>query len=345
MTAALTRYDAARRALAEARAVDEVKQILDKSVALKAYARQSKDEQLMADATVIQHRATRRLGEIMAEKREEGELPEGRPKKRGLESPVLPTLEAQGVDKHLAQRARAAAAMPEAQFEAALAKVKRLAIATVVGDTSVIKEARAERQSDKRARRQAREIALGQRQAALPDRKYGVIYADPEWQFEPYSLETGMDRSADNHYPTSDLATIKAREVEAIAADDCVLFLWATVPMLEQALDVMDAWGFEYKSHFVWKKDRIGTGYWSRNKHEILLIGTRGNIPAPAMGDQWDSVIDAPVGEHSAKPEVFLSLVERYFPSLPKVELNCRGVPRPTWDGWGLESEQPEAAE
>jgi N6-adenosine-specific RNA methylase IME4 len=135
-----------------------------------------------------------------------------------------------------------------------------------------------------------------------PDKKYGVIYADPEWRFEVYSRDTGMDRAADNHYPTIGPMRSARGPVGDIAADDCVLFLWATVPMLPDALRVMAAWGFEYKSHAIWKKDRIGTGYWFRNQHELLLVGTRGNIPAPAMGTQFESVIDAPVGKHSAKP-------------------------------------------
>ncbi|MCR6672174.1 MT-A70 family methyltransferase [Devosia ginsengisoli] len=172
---------------------------------------------------------------------------------------------------------------------------------------------------------------------ALPEAKFGVILADPEWKFETYSEETGMDRAADNHYPTSTLEAIKSRDVGSLAADACVLFLWATVPMLPQALDVMAAWGFEYKSHTAWRKDRAGTGYWFRNEHELLLVGTRGNVPAPAMGDQFGSVIDAPVGEHSAKPEKFYEIIEAYFPSLPKIELNAR-VARQGWVRWGYEA-------
>ena len=193
-------------------------------------------------------------------------------------------------------------------------------------------------QQDKKERRTQRERELAVRQRALPDKRYGVIVADPEWRFEPYSRETGMDRAADNHYPTSLTAVVASRDVKSIAADDCVLFLWATVPMLLDGLVVLAAWGFEYKSHYIWLKDKIGTGYWSRNKHELLLIGTRGSVPAPAMGTQWDSVIEAPRGEHSAKPEIFLRMIEEYFPSLPKIELNRRGPARAGWDAWGLEA-------
>lgn len=205
------------------------------------------------------------------------------------------------------------------------------------------REIREERQGNKAERRAERERNLATKQAALPNKRYGVIYADPEWRFEVYSRDTGMDRSADNHYPTSSTEQICERPVADIAADDCVLFLWATVPMLPDALCVMDAWDFKYKSHCVWAKDRIGTGYWFRNQHEILLVGTRGNVPAPAMGTQIESLVDAPVGRHSEKPDQFYELIERYFPNLPKIELNARAA-RPGWDAWGYEAPEQTAA-
>lgn len=197
----------------------------------------------------------------------------------------------------------------------------------------------------KQERRDEREVELADKQRALPDQKFGVILADPEWRFETYSRDTGMDRAADNHYPTSATDVIASRPVNEIAADDCVLFLWATVPMLPNALRVMDEWGFTYKSHFIWNKDKFGTGYWSRNKHELLLVGTRGNVPAPAMGEQAQSVIDAPVRLHSEKPAAFYLLIESYFPNLPKIELNARRA-REGWEAWGLEAPATsEAAE
>lgn len=200
------------------------------------------------------------------------------------------------------------------------------------------------RQKNKADKRASRERELGDKQRELPGEKFGIIVADPEWQFQPWSRITGMDRAADNHYPTSCLEVIMSRPVEKIAADDCVLFLWATQPMLPHALAVMDAWGFDYKSNFVWCKDRIGTGYWNRNKHEHLLIGTRGKPPAPTMGTQPESVIIAPATKHSAKPEVALDIIDRWFPNLPKIELNRRGPARPGWKAWGNESETSTAA-
>jgi N6-adenosine-specific RNA methylase IME4 len=189
----------------------------------------------------------------------------------------------------------------------------------------------------KQERRAERERLLAGKILALPDKKYGVILSDPEWRFEVWSRETGLDRAADNHYSTSELNEIKSRDVKSIAADDCVLFLWATVPMLPQVLEVMAAWGFTYVSQMVWVKDRWGHGYWFRNKHEILLVGTRGKIPAPAPGIQWGSVIEAPRGAHSEKPDIVYDIIERYFPNLPKIELNAR-CGRTGWDSWGLEA-------
>jgi N6-adenosine-specific RNA methylase IME4 len=194
------------------------------------------------------------------------------------------------------------------------------------------------RQTDKEERRAKRERELASKQLALPQRRYGVIVADPEWRFEPRSRKTGMDRAADNHYPTSPTEVIASRDVPSIAADDCVLFLWSTVPMLPDALTVMTAWGFTYRSHFVWNKHKLGTGYWNRNRHELLLVGTRGAVPAPAEGSQWPSVVNAEAGKHSVKPPMFSIMIEEYFPNVPKIELNRRGPPRAGWDAWGNEA-------
>jgi N6-adenosine-specific RNA methylase IME4 len=193
----------------------------------------------------------------------------------------------------------------------------------------------------KKVRREAKEQSLAAATKAAFEffgvKLYNVIYADPPWKFEPYSQDTGMDRSADNHYPTMDIDGIKAIKVPA--ADDAVLFLWATVPMLPQALDVMDSWGFAYVSNYVWVKDRIGTGYWGRNKHELLLIGTRGNIPAPAQGTQPISAILAPTDRHSAKPPEFRQIIESMFPNLPRLEMFARGEVA-GWDTFGNETEE-----
>lgn len=203
----------------------------------------------------------------------------------------------------------------------------------------------------KKQRRHRREIELGERIVAAADELaglapvYGVIHADPPWIFEPWSHETGMDRAAGNHYPTSPLADLV--KLQPPAAKHAALFLWTTAPMLSDALDLMAAWSFGYRTHMIWRKQRPGagrgTGYWVTGEHELLLIGRRGNVPAPAPGEQPPSVVDAPVGPHSAKPEIFREIIEQMFPSLPKLEMFSRSD-RPGWTHWGAEAPESEAA-
>jgi N6-adenosine-specific RNA methylase IME4 len=227
-----------------------------------------------------------------------------------------------------------AAALPVEQ------QIKALAESDPKAFKRVVKEARAVVHAEKKAKRADREVKLAGKIMALPDRKYGVIVADPEWEDENWSEETGSDRAASNHYPVSSADIIASRAVPTIAADDCVLWLWTTNQHLRIAIDVMEAWGFVYASNYVWGKPSIGLGRWNRSKHEILLVGTKGKPVAPAPGTQRESLLQAPVpGGHSSKPDVFLEMIEGYYPNVPKIELNRRGPARPAWDAWGLESE------
>jgi N6-adenosine-specific RNA methylase IME4 len=194
----------------------------------------------------------------------------------------------------------------------------------------------------KQQARADRVAGLANKLLALPDKKYGVIYCDPEWKHLVWSETTGNDRAP--LYPTSTHAELTQRDVASLAADDCAMFMWTTNQHLIEALALMAHYGFTYRSHYIWLKPRIGMGFWNRSKHEVLLIGVRGKVPAPAPGTQWDSVIaaDPPSRLHSAKPEVFAEMIESYFPGVPKIELNAR-VRRDGWDCWGDEAEEEAA--
>jgi N6-adenosine-specific RNA methylase IME4 len=346
MSSALILYNSACTALAKARSLLDVKDVADKASAIKEYGRLANDRSLELNAAELRIRAERRLGEMIKAGKAAGTIAEGRPPKNCSNSEQFPrvTLDEMGIDRKLSARAQNIASISDRAIEARIARWREDAERGTSRITADLL-----RDDDKKARRAEREAELGRAQAArnleLPDRKYGVILADPEWRFEPYSRNTGMDRAADNHYPTSSTEIIATRPVAMIAADDCVLFLWATVPMLPDAFQVMAAWGFAYKSHAIWAKDRVGTGYWFRNKHELLLVGTKGSVVAPAMGTQWESLIDGPVRAHSEKPDWQYELIETYFPNLPKIELNARRA-RPGWDSWGLDApHDPETGE
>ena len=335
MTVELTLYNHAKTALEAARTVDEVKDVRDKALALQYYAKQANDREMINNATEIRYRAERRAGQMLKEMREAGQR-HGRGKSR---DPELTQLKDLGVTKSQSHEWQRLSEIAQKDFD------KRIAEAQA-SDSWMIGWFAEDKTAAKKRRRAQHEADLGTQIRALPNKKFGLILADPEWQFVPWSEETGSDRSAANHYATSRLQDIKSRDVAGIAADECVLAMWATVPMLPQALEVMQAWGFEYRSHCVWLKNRIGTGYWFRVDHELLLIGVKGSVPAPAPGTQWNSTFDADVRDHSEKPEEAYRMLEQYFPTLPKIELNARQK-RDGWDVWGAEApvEVDEAAE
>jgi N6-adenosine-specific RNA methylase IME4 len=180
------------------------------------------------------------------------------------------------------------------------------------------------------ARLERRALALEDRREALQDvpaGQYRVIYADPPWRYEHVETE---NRAIENHYPTLELAEICALPVSALAADDALLFLWATSPKLAEAMQVIEAWGFNYRTCMVWVKDVIGMGYYARQRHELLLIAVKGHPPVPATAARPDSVQEWPRGRHSEKPHLFYDLIERMYPNWARLELFARN----TRAGW-----------
>jgi N6-adenosine-specific RNA methylase IME4 len=203
----------------------------------------------------------------------------------------------------------------------------------------IAKRLRAEKMEQRRAERLEKLATIAQGNGPLPtDRKYPVLYVDPPWTFDVFS-EAGQEKAPENHYPCMSLTDICALPIPELATDDAILFLWATVPHMFESAKVLEAWGFEYKSSFVWVKDKIGCGYYNRNQHEVLLVATRGNIPAPAPSDRVPSVVHADRGRHSEKPDRFYDIIEGYYPSLPRIELFAREA-RPGWAFWGNQAHQ-----
>lgn len=174
-------------------------------------------------------------------------------------------------------------------------------------------------------------------------KKYSVILADPPWAFRAWSNK-GMGRSAEQHYSTMRLENIKALPVADLAAEDCVLFLWATFPMLKEALEVIDTWGFTYKTvAFTWVKENRkspglfwGLGYWTRANAEICLLATRGSPKRQSAAVH--QVILSPIEQHSKKPDAVRERIVALMGDVPRAELFARQE-TPGWDVWGNEVE------
>jgi N6-adenosine-specific RNA methylase IME4 len=348
----LVKYDAACRALAEARSVDEVKDVRDVAMAMKLYAKQAKNRNLEADAFDLRVRAERKLGEmIVSQKETVGLNVGGRPKTGTSEEPVSkpgPLAEA-GIDKKLSARAQKLNAIPPAKFE------------------EMVKEGREEVQRAAE-RRTIKAVEIAQARASYEStaenggtvddlhaliaagKRFPVILADPPWEFVTYSGK-GKQRSAERYYDTMSLDVIKALPVGELAADDCALFLWSVCPEVPGALEVIRAWGFEFKTKaFAWIKLNnvnrsndlfTGMGHWTRANSEDCWLATRGN-PLRLAADVHQ-VVMAPVGDHSVKPFEVHTRIERLLAG-PYLEMFARKE-RSGWTTFGNEIPPPPSTD
>jgi N6-adenosine-specific RNA methylase IME4 len=169
------------------------------------------------------------------------------------------------------------------------------------------------------------------------NKKYKIIYADPPWKYF-----AGGNKNQSQYYQGMTIEEIKKLPVEKLADEDCILFLWVTFPILKEAFEVIEAWGFEYSTcGFNWiKKNKSGEGWffglgnWTRSNSELCLIAKRGSpIRQSASVSQ---VIDAPIQEHSRKPDIVRDKIIELVGDLPRIELFARQTPK-GWDVWGNE--------
>lgn len=185
----------------------------------------------------------------------------------------------------------------------------------------------------------------------FPKKKYDVIYADPPWKFKCWS-EKGTGRSAENHYQTMTMKQIRELPVSDIAEQDAILLLWTTMPMIPEALRVIKAWGFEYKTvAFTWIKQNpnsprlftdaddlfMGMGYWTRSNAELCILATRGKPRRAHAGVK--SAILSLVRQHSRKPSEVYDRIERLARGGKYIELFAR-TKRAGWDRWGDQTER-----
>ena len=184
-------------------------------------------------------------------------------------------------------------------------------------------------------------------------KKYQIIYADPAWKYNNKPNKKG--RTVESHYPTMDIEAIKNLPVGDIAGENCILFIWVTFPKLQEGIETIKAWGFEYKTlGFVWIKankregnkqikffdtgidDFVGMGMWTRSNAEICLIATKGN--PKRISASVRSTIYSPIMLHSRKPAEARERIVNLCGNLPRVELFSRQTIK-GWDVWGNEVE------
>ena len=167
--------------------------------------------------------------------------------------------------------------------------------------------------------------------------KYNIIYADPPWRYKCWSGK-GMGKAVENHYPTMTIEDIYNLPVADIAADDCVLFLWVTYPLLLEGIQTIQEWGFKYKTcAFSWVKMNkikdtpfVGLGYWTRANNEICLLATKGKPKRESRSVQ--QVVLEKIGKHSKKPDCIRDRIVELCGDKPRVELFARN----TTEGWDV---------
>lgn len=160
-------------------------------------------------------------------------------------------------------------------------------------------------------------------------KKYQIIYADPAWEYRHCASNS---RKIENQYPTMKLEEIK--KLDLPIDDNAILYLWTTSPKITEALEVMGTWGFDYRTSLIWDKQVMGMGYWFRIQHEILLVGVKGKMSPPKPKDRISSIIRSNRRQHSRKPDIIRTLINKWYPNYNKLEVFARHKFE-GWDCWG----------
>jgi N6-adenosine-specific RNA methylase IME4 len=309
------------------------------STPMRAYAKQARNRDLEANAVEIRMRATRRLDEMRQAQAATVGLNSGSLRRGVNNTPrdLRPTLASQGIDKNLAKAARTLGAMDDAAFERKIVEARASAGRVF---RRAVREVEIAQEREERRAQTAQGGSVADLHALIASGyRAGTIAVDPPWPFEQYSERAA--HAVQDHYDTMTLDEIKALPVRALAADDCALFMWATWPKMPIWNEVIEAWGFRFSGlAFDWVKLNAdgkglhwGNGYNTRQNPEPCILAKRGN---PLRLDEGvHSVIMAPVGEHSEKPDEAYARMERLYPG-PRLELFARRE-RDRWKTWGDE--------
>ncbi len=180
---------------------------------------------------------------------------------------------------------------------------------------------------------------------SVPHKGYGTILADPPWRFNNRTGKVAPEHKRLNRYDTLSLKEIMEIPVSVVAGEKSHLYLWVPNALLQEGLEVMQAWGFQYKSNIVWHKirkdggpDGRGVGFYFRNTTELILFGIRGKIRTLQPGRSQVNIIKTRKQEHSRKPEELYEIIEKCSKG-PFLEIFARGK-RNGWDAFGNQSEE-----
>lgn len=307
--------------LAEADTVLKAKELKDVSITAAEWAkRKGMGDEAISHCRSYALEAERRMGQLIKAGKESGEV---RSVGRHSNSTHQEELKIRdlGISFKESASAQAVAELPDEVF--AEVKAGEKSKTKAVGDIKRNKN------------RKKREDDLKDRAKPLNGvGKFPVILCDPPWRYEHVETES---RAIENQYPTMTAQELAALPINDIALSDCVMFMWATSPKLDKAIDLLRAWGFSYRTCAVWDKEKIGMGYYYRQQHELLLVATKGKPITPAPANRPSSVIRSPRGKHSEKPVQVYEQIEAMYRELPKVEMFARNV-REGWAAWGNES-------
>ena len=175
----------------------------------------------------------------------------------------------------------------------------------------------------------------------LPDKKYDILYTDPPWDYKGQLQHTGkggpQSGGAARHYATVTLAGLKQLQVASIAAENALLFMWATNPHLDQAIELGKAWAFKWATvAFVWDKMQTNPGYYTMSQCELCLVFKRGRIPQPRGARNIRQLVSSPRQLHSMKPLEVRENIAAMFPTQKRIELFARDTVA-GWEAWGNE--------
>src|SRR5208283_1836465 len=316
----LVHFENARRELALASTIDEVRDIRDRAEALRVYCKQAGESLEMQNLCAeIKIRAERRAGEILSDMdKHKG----GRPKNHCQDDNGFPRLRDLGIDGNKSSRWQRISEIPEDSFEDYIQTTKSKE-SELTSSGALLLAREIERQ------KKIQDIEENiEKSPSLPEQRYEVLVVDPPWEYR-LRHDQGDRRNA-ILYPTMPTEEIKAIPIQQLSAKDSILWLWSTNSHLPDALQIAKEWGFEYKVLLTWVKNRIGTGYWLRGRTEHCIMAIKGH-PIVNLRNQ-STVLHAPIRAHSQKPDEFYRLVETLCPGR-KIELFAREN-RDGWDTW-----------